>query len=45
MTLIDFMLPRGAASDLIRLVVGEKGEVAMRMELVLRFGYGARRPG
>src|SRR5882762_8742655 len=28
-TLIDFMLPRGRASDLIRLVVGEKGEVAI----------------
>jgi GH15 family glucan-1,4-alpha-glucosidase len=43
-TLIDFMLPRGRASDLIRLVVGEKGEVAMRMELVLRFGYGSTTP-
>jgi len=43
-TLIDFMLPRGRASDLIRLVVGEKGEVAMSMEIVLRFGYGMNTP-
>jgi GH15 family glucan-1,4-alpha-glucosidase len=39
--LIDFMPPRGAASDLIRIVVGERGEVRMRTELVIRFGYGA----
>jgi GH15 family glucan-1,4-alpha-glucosidase len=43
-TLIDFMLPRGHTSDLIRLVRGDKGEVAMGMELVLRFGYGATIP-
>ena len=43
-TLIDFMLPRGRTSDLIRLVRGDEGEVAMGMELVLRFGYGATIP-
>jgi GH15 family glucan-1,4-alpha-glucosidase len=43
-TLIDFMLPRGRTSDLIRLVRGDEGEVAMCMELVLRFGYGATVP-
>ena len=43
-TLIDFMLPRGRTSDLIRLVRGDEGEVAMCMELVLRFGYGATIP-
>jgi len=43
-TLIDFMLPRGHTSDLIRLVRGDEGEVAMSMELVLRFGYGATIP-
>jgi GH15 family glucan-1,4-alpha-glucosidase len=43
-TLIDFMLPRGRTSDLIRLVRGVEGEVAMCMELVLRFGYGATIP-
>lgn len=43
-TLIDFMLPRGESSDLIRLVRGDEGEVEMYMELVLRFGYGATTP-
>src|SRR3712207_233695 len=43
-TLIDFMPPRGRNSDLIRLVRGERGEVAMTMELILRFGYGATVP-
>ena len=37
---IDFMPPRDHASDLVRIVVGERGEVAMHTELVLRFGYG-----
>ena len=40
-TLIDFMPLRGVNSNLIRLVVGERGRVAMCTELVLRFGYGA----
>ncbi|HJU65773.1 MAG TPA: glycoside hydrolase family 15 protein [Gemmatimonadaceae bacterium] len=40
-TLIDFMPPRGEASDLVRLVVGRRGQVAMCTELVLRFGYGS----
>ena len=40
-TLIDFMPPRNQQSDLVRLVVGERGRVAMTMELILRFGYGA----
>jgi GH15 family glucan-1,4-alpha-glucosidase len=43
-TLVDFMPPRGAASDLVRLVVGTRGRVAMRTELVLRFDYGATVP-
>jgi GH15 family glucan-1,4-alpha-glucosidase len=43
-TLIDFMLPRGRTSDLIRIVRGDEGEVPMCMELVLRFGYGATIP-
>jgi GH15 family glucan-1,4-alpha-glucosidase len=38
---IDFMPPRGQASDLIRIVVGERGEVCMHTELIVRFGYGA----
>ncbi|MBU8541912.1 glycoside hydrolase family 15 protein [Falsiroseomonas tokyonensis] len=43
-TLVDFMPLRGHASDLIRLVVGHRGRVAMRTELLLRFGYGAHVP-
>lgn len=41
---IDFMPPRSHGSDLIRIVTCERGEVAMRTELVLRFGYGATVP-
>jgi GH15 family glucan-1,4-alpha-glucosidase len=41
---LDFMPPRGNGSDLIRMVVGERGEVQMHTELVLRFGYGATVP-
>ena len=44
-TLIDFMPPRGKASDVVRLVVGRRGQVAMRTELVLRFDYGRGCPG
>ncbi len=39
-TLIDFMPPRGQASDIVRLVRGETGCVKMRMELIIRFGFG-----
>ena len=38
------MPPRDHSSDLVRIVVGERGEVAMRTELVIRFGYGALVP-
>ena len=40
-TIIDFMPLRGAASDLVRLVTGRRGRMAMRSELVLRFDYGS----
>ena len=40
-TVIDAMHARGVASDLVRLVVGRRGQVAMRMHLVIRFDYGA----
>jgi len=43
-TLTDFMPERGDASDLVRIVGGRQGRVAFRMELVLRFGYGAAVP-
>ncbi len=39
-TLIDCMPPRGEAPDIIRLVRGVSGRVAMRMRLVMRFDYG-----
>ncbi|HEX7073695.1 MAG TPA: glycoside hydrolase family 15 protein [Hyphomicrobiaceae bacterium] len=50
-TLIDFMPPRsplagdtrpepGKASDVIRIVRGKRGQLAMSCELILRFGYG-----
>lgn len=42
--LIDFMPPRGKASDIVRLVRGIKGKVKMRMELVIRFGFGVDIP-
>src|SRR5882724_5961095 len=41
---IDAMPPRTGGANLLRIVVGERGEVAMRTELVIRFGYGARIP-
>src|SRR4029077_9433815 len=42
--LIDFMPPRGKASDIVRLVRGIKGKVTMRMQLVIRFGFGVDIP-
>src|SRR5687767_3198646 len=43
-TIIDFMPPRGANSDVVRLVRGERGQVRMRTELILRFDYGRTVP-
>jgi GH15 family glucan-1,4-alpha-glucosidase len=40
-TLVDFMPVRGSNPTVVRLVVGERGRLAMRLELVLRFGFGA----
>ncbi len=40
-TLVDFMPPRSASGNIVRLIVGERGAVPMRMELVVRFGYGS----
>lgn len=42
--LIDFMPPRGKISDMVRLVRGVRGRVKMRMELILRFGFGSDIP-
>src|SRR5579863_5491127 len=43
-TLTDFMPPRSDASHVVRLVRGRRGAVAMQMQLILRFGYGATVP-
>ena len=38
--LIDFMPLEDGRRELVRLVRGRRGRVPMRMELILRFGYG-----
>lgn len=38
--LVDFMPIRGQNSDIVRIVRGLKGSVAVRMELALRFDFG-----
>ena len=43
-TIVDFMPPVGTQSDLVRMIVGKKGSVTLRVELLLRFGYGAQVP-
>ena len=40
-SIIDFMPPRSKEADLVRIVVGKRGRVPMRMQLVLRPDYGA----
>ncbi|NPU66143.1 glycoside hydrolase family 15 protein [Bradyrhizobium sp. 83012] len=42
--LVDFMPPRGSASDIVRLVRGISGKVALRMDLIIRFGFGVEIP-
>jgi GH15 family glucan-1,4-alpha-glucosidase len=43
-TLVDFM-PRGrTGSSIVRLIIGERGRIRMRTEMVIRFGYGATVP-
>ena len=39
--LIDFMPPRGKNPDLVRIIEGLRGEVRMKMELIVRFEYGS----
>jgi GH15 family glucan-1,4-alpha-glucosidase len=43
-TLIDFMPPRAKTSGVVRMIVGRRGQVAMRTELILRFDYGSLVP-
>ncbi len=40
-TLIDFMTPRDATPNLMRVVVGTRGQVQMNLELIIRFDYGS----
>jgi GH15 family glucan-1,4-alpha-glucosidase len=42
--LTDFMYRRDSVADLVRIVRGIRGKVAMRTELVVRFEYGLRIP-
>ncbi len=42
--LIDFMPPRGHASDIVRMVRGVSGTVTMRMDMTIRFGFGVDIP-
>ena len=43
-TLIDFMPVRGHNSDIVRIVKGIRGTAPMKMEMALRFNYGATVP-
>jgi len=38
--LIDFMPPRGENPDIVRIIEGLRGNVRMKMELIIRFNYG-----
>jgi len=40
-TLVDFMPFASDHSEIVRMVIGTRGKLAMHTELVLRFGYGA----
>jgi GH15 family glucan-1,4-alpha-glucosidase len=40
-TLVDFMPFRSEHSEIVRLVIGTRGKLAMQTELILRFGFGA----
>jgi GH15 family glucan-1,4-alpha-glucosidase len=40
-SLIDFMPVRSGLPDLVRIVVGRRGRVPMKMELIIRFDYGS----
>ena len=43
-TIVDFMPARNGHSELVRIVIGRRGTVPMKMELVLRFDYGSSIP-
>src|SRR5690606_16873655 len=41
---LDFMPPRGEAADVVRVIDGVDGQVAMRTSMSLRFDYGRITP-
>src|SRR4051794_24594548 len=43
-TLVDFMPPHRSESRLVRMVTGRTGQVAMQMQLIVRFDYGSIAP-
>jgi GH15 family glucan-1,4-alpha-glucosidase len=43
-TIIDFMPVSDGACDIVRLVVGQRGRLDFRTELVMRFDYGVSVP-
>src|SRR4051812_38359616 len=43
-TVVDCMPPRSGEPDLVRVAIGRRGRVPMRMELVVRFDYGSIGP-
>ncbi|MEJ2653422.1 MAG: glycoside hydrolase family 15 protein [Gammaproteobacteria bacterium] len=43
-TLVDFMPVREAASHVVRLITGSRGQVAMHTELIIRFDYDSLLP-
>jgi GH15 family glucan-1,4-alpha-glucosidase len=43
-TLVDFMPVQAPNTSIVRFAIGKRGKVKMRMELILRFGYGAAVP-
>src|SRR5712671_6211176 len=40
-TVVDLMPISGQGTDLARIVIGKSGSVPMRMQLIIRFGYGS----
>ena len=42
--LVDCMTPRDETPNLLRLVIGTRGQVRMNLELVIRFDYGSVLP-
>ena len=43
-TLVDFMPGHQTGSSIVRLIIGDRGRIAMNTEFVIRFGYGATVP-